>query len=52
VKKWDMLNPTELATPTEAFLIVADADGRNAKTIASDGADQVSQSIWGAIDWR
>jgi Tol biopolymer transport system component len=52
LKKWDMLNPNELATPTEAFLVVADADGRNAKTIASDRANQVTQPIWGSVDWR
>src|SRR5262245_44448660 len=52
LKKWDMLNENELATPTEMFLIVADADGRNAKTIASERANQVSQPIWGSIDWR
>jgi hypothetical protein len=34
----------------EFFLIVADADGRNAKTIAS--AIGVSQPFWGSVDWR
>jgi Tol biopolymer transport system component len=34
--KKDTLGPDDTAIPTEAFLIVADADGKNAKTIASD----------------
>src|SRR5207244_10819924 len=52
LKKWDVLDQNEIATPTEVFLIVTDADGRNAKTVASDRSAQVIQPIWGSSDWR
>ena len=37
---------------TEAFLVVADADGKNAKTIASAKGPSAYGMILGTIDWR
>ncbi|MCI0381006.1 MAG: sigma-70 family RNA polymerase sigma factor [Gemmataceae bacterium] len=56
LKKWDMLDDNDKARPTEAFLVVADADGKNAKTIASERTNGTNELIWepifGSIDWR
>jgi RNA polymerase sigma factor (sigma-70 family) len=49
--KKDVLKPEDLSVETEAFLIVADADGKNAKTISSD-KKQLANTIFGTIDWR
>jgi RNA polymerase sigma factor (sigma-70 family) len=46
------LNVDEVAIPTEAFLIVADADGRNARTVSSARGDNAINLILGSIDWR
>jgi RNA polymerase sigma factor (sigma-70 family) len=46
------LKPNDLAIPTEAFLIVADADGRNAKTVASVKSNQGWNPIAWSMDWR
>jgi hypothetical protein len=37
---------------TEAFLIVADADGKNAKTVSSAKGDNAINPILVSIDWR
>jgi hypothetical protein len=37
---------------TEAFLIVADADGNNAQTVSSAKADNLINPILISIDWR
>ncbi len=37
---------------TEAFLIVADADGKNAKAVASAKLENAINMIFGTIDWR
>jgi RNA polymerase sigma factor (sigma-70 family) len=42
----------DVTVPTEAFLIVADADGRNARTIASGRSDYAINPILGVVDWR
>jgi hypothetical protein len=42
----------ELMLKTEAFLMVADADGSNAKTMYSDRYDHVMSSIFFSLDWR
>lgn len=44
------LNDTEIET--EAFLIVADADGKNTKTVASAKGPNAIDPIYGSIDWR
>jgi RNA polymerase sigma factor (sigma-70 family) len=49
--KKDALNDL-LGIATEAFLMVADADGRNAKTVASGRSDNALNRIFGSIDWR
>ena len=46
------LNGNDLQTQTEAFLMVADADGRNARTVASGKSDFAINPIFGAVDWR
>jgi RNA polymerase sigma factor (sigma-70 family) len=42
----------EARKETEGFLVVADPDGKNAKTIASDKEMFVLAIVLGAIDWR
>ena len=37
---------------TEAFLIVADADGKNAQTVSSAKVDNLINPILVSIDWR
>jgi hypothetical protein len=49
--KKDVLKAEDLLVETEAFLIVADADGKNAKTISS-GKKEFDGKIFGTIDWR
>lgn len=45
-------DPADVAVETEAFLIVADADGSNAKTIASAKTNNALEMPLLAIDWR
>jgi Tol biopolymer transport system component len=52
VLKKDILSPADTTIPTEGFLIIADADGKNAKTVASDKSNQALNPIFGSIDWR
>jgi hypothetical protein len=49
--KKDVLKADDLLVETEAFLIVADADGKNAKTISST-KKSFAGNILGTIDWR
>ena len=37
---------------TEASLIVADADGKNPRTVASGKSKYATSMIFGTIDWR
>jgi hypothetical protein len=48
----DTLKADEVGIPTEAFLIVADADGKNAKVVTSARGDNAINPIFGSIDWR
>jgi hypothetical protein len=50
--KKDRWHVNELAVLTEAFLIVADADGRNARTVSSARRNSALGPILGSIDWR
>jgi RNA polymerase sigma factor (sigma-70 family) len=50
--KKDVLNIADVQIPTEGFLIVADADGRNQKTVASARCDNAINPIYGSVDWR
>ncbi len=52
VLRKDMLSGDDAQVETEAFLVVADADGKNAKTVASDKIDNAVNPIFGSIDWR
>ncbi len=55
LKEWakkPVLDPEDYNRETETFLMVADADGSNAKTIASGKADNVLAAPLRAIDWR
>ena len=46
------LDPDEAIVETEAFLVVADADGKNAKTVSSDKGPHAFSTVFGTIDWR
>jgi len=50
----DLLKKEELPpnVETEAFLIVADADGKNAQTVSSAKVDNLINPIFVSIDWR
>ena len=50
--KKDRWHVNELAVLTEAFLIVADADGRNARTVSSARRNSALGPILGTVDWR
>ncbi|MCI0462159.1 MAG: hypothetical protein L0Z62_34845 [Gemmataceae bacterium] len=50
--KKDTLNANDVGIPTEAFLVVADADGKNAQTVSSAKSDSAINRILGSIDWR
>jgi RNA polymerase sigma factor (sigma-70 family) len=50
--KKDSLSTTDLGVATEAFLMVADVDGKNAQTVASGRCDNALNRIFGSIDWR
>jgi hypothetical protein len=50
--KKDTLSSEDLVVETEMFLIVADADGSNAKTIASAKTNNAVARPFEAIDWR
>ena len=50
--KKDIISIEDDAIATEAFLMVADADGKNAKTVSSGKNNRVSHRIFGSIDWR
>jgi hypothetical protein len=52
VLKKDSIGPEDSLKEVEGFLIVADADGKNAKTIANDKGKFVLGMVLGAIDWR
>jgi RNA polymerase sigma factor (sigma-70 family) len=48
----DNMNDPKINTETESFLVVADADGRNPKTLTSRKAPSAPTITLGAIDWR
>lgn len=50
--KKDTISANDPDPGAEAFLVVADADGSNAKTIASEKGPFAINMIFGAIDWR
>lgn len=50
--KKDRVNANETAIPTESFLVVADANGRNAKTVYSAKGNFAFNTVLGGIDWR
>jgi RNA polymerase sigma factor (sigma-70 family) len=52
VLKRDTITVADTTVDTEAFLVVADADGRNARTVASGKGKYAHQRIFGTIDWR
>jgi RNA polymerase sigma factor (sigma-70 family) len=51
-KERQRLSANDRRVETEAFLMVADADGRNARTVASGRSDSAINPIFGVIDWR
>jgi RNA polymerase sigma factor (sigma-70 family) len=50
--KKDQLDANEVQLETEAFLIVADADGKNARTVSSAKISNAINMIFGTVDWR
>jgi len=55
IKEWSkkqVLDPADVEVETEEFLIVADADGSNAKTIASAKTNNALAGSLQVIDWR
>jgi Tol biopolymer transport system component len=50
--KKEAISDEDAAVETETFLIVADADGSNAKTVASVKAASARDMPFEAIDWR
>jgi Tol biopolymer transport system component len=52
VLKKDTLVPADWSILTEAFVVIADVDGKNAKTVTSDRSNQALNPIYGALDWR
>jgi Tol biopolymer transport system component len=52
ILKGDRLLAGDLGIPTEWFLIVADANGRNAKTVCSAKCDNALNFVFGGMDWR
>jgi RNA polymerase sigma factor (sigma-70 family) len=50
--KKDTISANDPDPGTEGFLVVADPDGSNAKTIASEKGPFAINMVFGAIDWR
>jgi hypothetical protein len=50
--KTDTLLAKDVLIATQSFLIVTDADGRNAKTVMSGKNDNFTVRVFGSIDWR
>ena len=50
--KKDMARGADALIETEAFLIVADADGKDPKTVTSAKLENAVNTIFGSIDWR
>jgi Tol biopolymer transport system component len=48
----DNMNDPKLNTETESHLMVADADGKNAKTLMSAKANRATTITIGFVDWR
>jgi Tol biopolymer transport system component len=48
----DNMNDPKLNTETESHLIVADADGKNAKTLLSAKANRTTIITIGSLDWK
>ena len=51
-KRFQDLTDDERAVETEEFVVVADADGKNAKVVASDKGPLVNSVILTGLDWR
>jgi len=50
--KKDSIAASDVQIETEAFLMVADADGKNAKTVVTEKGSNAINMILGNIDWR
>jgi RNA polymerase sigma factor (sigma-70 family) len=48
----DNMNDAKLNTETESHLIVADADGRNARTVMSAKSNRATTITIGSVDWK
>jgi RNA polymerase sigma factor (sigma-70 family) len=52
VLKRDTITVPDTTIDTEAFLVVADADGKNPRTVASGKSKYAMNMVLGTIDWR
>ncbi|HJZ59743.1 MAG TPA: sigma factor-like helix-turn-helix DNA-binding protein, partial [Gemmataceae bacterium] len=52
VENTDNMNDPKINTETESFLVVADADGKNPKTLLSKKAPTAPTITLGNVDWR
>jgi sugar lactone lactonase YvrE len=52
VLKRDTITVASTTIDTEAFLVIADADGKNSRKIASAKSKYAMGMIFGTIDWR
>jgi WD40-like Beta Propeller Repeat len=50
--KKDSIGGNEVQKETEGLLVIADADGKNAKTIVTDKGQFALNMVLGAIEWR
>lgn len=50
--KKEVITVSDAQIETEAFLMVADADGKNAKTVVTEKGSYAINMILGGIDWR
>jgi hypothetical protein len=50
--KKDTIGLDEGRIETEAFVVIADPDGKNSRTIASEKGTYAINPIPGEIDWR
>jgi hypothetical protein len=48
----ERVTSNDVGIETEGFLIVADADGKNARTVASDKGPFATNTVLGTVDWR
>jgi RNA polymerase sigma factor (sigma-70 family) len=48
----DSIRADQINIPVESFLMIADADGKNARTVASARGPDALRPAYGSVDWR